>query len=135
MTDPRTIAVAFLVCAALALISGAASVIFWIMLRKCKHEIRRLVGKVNGFEISDIRAHPEMMVCHLRSDANLCDFAGQKDMASRLRGYATICERWLDDKERGNALRRIEKDRGGYQPATGLGDSPAPKGGSGVSRR
>jgi hypothetical protein len=107
MIDERTIVIAGLLFAVAAVIAIAIAVILAIKLQKYRLEIRRLIGKVNGFEISDIRAHPELMVQHLRSDANLCDFAGQKDMASRLRGYASICERWLDDQSRADALRGI----------------------------
>jgi hypothetical protein len=107
MIDQQTIVIAGLLFAAAAVIAIAIVVILAIKLRKYKLEIRRLVGKVNGFEISDIRAHPERIVEHLRSDGNLCDFAGNKDMASRLRGYATICEHWLDDHSRAEALRKV----------------------------
>jgi hypothetical protein len=107
MIKQQTIVIAGLLFAAAAVIAVAIAVILAIKVKKYKLEIRRLIGKVNGFEISDIRAHPELIVQHLRSDGNLCDFAGQKDMASRLRGYATICEHWLDDHSRAEALRKI----------------------------
>jgi hypothetical protein len=91
MIKQQTIVIAGLLFAAAAVIAVAIAVILAIKVKK----------------ISDIRAHPELIVQHLRSDGNLCDFAGQKDMASRLRGYATICEHWLDDHSRAEALRKI----------------------------
>jgi hypothetical protein len=89
--------------------------VFGILVERARRagvrENARLTGKVEGFTVWDIKKDPAKLVAHLRSDANLCDFAGQKDMADRLRGYATLVERWLDDDERSKTLRRIANGR------------------------
>ncbi len=108
MNDPRILAIAFLIAASIATIATAAAFIFWHVARKCRLEIRRLIGEVAGFGLSELDKHPEAIVQHLRADANMCDFAGQSDMASRLRGYASRLERWIDDKARSKELRAIK---------------------------
>jgi hypothetical protein len=101
-TSPLVIAfgIATLVCIGVAILTDRAR-------RSNVREIARLTGKVAGFTLSDLKENPAAIVHHLRSDANVCDMAGQKDMADRLRGYATLFERWFDDAERSETLRRI----------------------------
>lgn len=73
-----------------------ASVILWIKNRKQRREILRLIGRTQGFGLSELEKHPEAVVQYLRADANMCHLAGQKDMSDRLRGYASTVERLLE---------------------------------------
>jgi hypothetical protein len=87
--------------------------VFGILVERARRagarEIARLTGRVKGFGMSEIEKNPAAMVECLRADANMCDNYGAKDMAERLRGYASRLERWIDDTNRGETLRRITK--------------------------
>jgi hypothetical protein len=107
MSDLNVPGAALLLLLCGAWVGCTLAVIFWIKCRKYRDEVARLVGTVAGFTLSDLKENPAAIVQHLRSDANVCDMAGQKDMADRLRGYATLFERWFDDSERSDTLRRI----------------------------